>query len=1076
MDVSRAARRFAIPLLIVSIGLLVAGRRIAAGQVTHVKVSRGTNIAATVSPDRSTIVFDLQGVLWSIPMAGGTATPLTHPFLEPARPDYSPEGRFIAFEAYAGGTFHIWAMDPSGANPRQLTFGHPDDRDPRVSPDGTKIAYSSDNAIFGSNYTIRVLDVAKGQSANWAASATFDQFEPTWTPDGKTIAFINGAGANGTSIQAVDSAGARTTLVTAPAGQRLNSPAYSPSGNKIAFLQFGTNPTASGPAAQSQLWVKDLVTGAATRVGASNDVFPFYPVWLSENQLLYTAEGKIQISVIGGATANLPFEATFPLTRDQYARKKFDFDSRKKRPVVGIVGPSLAPDGRRIAFEALNQIWVMEMGEKPQPITADSYYKCDPAWSPDGSKLAYSTDKDGIMKIYLHDMASGGGDELPVVTTGGAQVSAAWSRDGSKIAFQDQNGATFYVDLATRPPTVHAVGAPPPGSAVLNLFAPSKPSWSYFANTIAIGALKPYTRRFREGTSQILTVDVASGALAYHPTGGDSGESRYMSLGTRGEDGPIYSPDGTALALVMESNLFIRPVDRASGMPAGPAVRINGEVTDAPSWSGDSQQLLYLSNGKLRLISRNGGRPRDVELDLAWRPDRPSGRTIIHAGRLWDGRGPDEMSDVDVVIERNRIESIRPHRDRRSEEREGGGDDDDESQFIDASTETVIPGLWESHTHEYIEGKFYGDRLGRLWMAFGVTSLNSVGDPAYRAVETRESFASGDRVGPRYFATGEAIDGERIFYNFMRPVTSAAQLERELSRGKALDYDMLKTYVRLQHDWQLRAMLAAHHRMGVWAASHYMLPGLAFGMDGQTHVSATTRMGFAYTRSAGGISYSDMRDLFRLSGMFDISTTFSPTLYSDQPTLAADSRLTTLNTPWDQALLVAKSAAATAAPLNGRDALQKEEDTFAFIQQNGGTMLAGTDSPLDNVATALHLNLRGQVLLGGLPPWRALQSATKLPPEMFSVSRDLGTIEPGKLADFTFLRDDPLEDIRNTTHVAAVMKNGRLYTVAELMAPFVAPTGPATPEPGRRVIAAPRHPSGDEWWHDPEQMIEDDHK
>src|SRR5438132_6270241 len=355
-------------------------------------------------------------------------------------------------------------------------------------------------------------------------------------------------------------------------------------------------------------------------------------------------------------------------------------------------------------------------------------------------------------------------------------------------------------------------------------------------------------------------------------------------------------------------------------------------------------------------------------------------------------------------------------------------------------------------------------------MTFGVTTLNSVGDPAYRAVETRESFASGDRVGPRYFATGEAIDGERVFYNFMRPVTSAAQLERELSRGKALDYDMVKTYVRLQHDWQLRSMQAAHHEMGVWVASHYMMPGLAFGMDGQTHVSATTRTGFAYTRSSAGVSYPDMRDLFRLSGMFDISTTFSSTLYSDpdDPAMVEDQRLVTLNTPWDQALLAAKAAAAKANPLNGRDALQKEADTFAFIQQNGGTMLAGTDSPLDNVATALHLNLRAQVLLGHLPPWRALQSATKLPAEMFSVSKDLGTIEPGKLADFAFLTDDPLEDIRNATHVASVMKNGRLYTVKDLMAPFVAPA--ATRSFGR-MISAPRHPTAEKWWHDPEQMI-----
>ena len=1074
MNISRS-RRYAAPLVILGIALVVGGTRTAPGWATsprEIKVTRGTNIAATVSPDQSSIVFDLQGILWSLPIAGGTATPLTQPLLEPARPDHAPRGGFVAFEAYAGGTFHIWAMDPDGRNPRQLTSGHQDDREPRVSPDGSKIAYSSDNAVFGSNYTVRVLDLATRTSTTVASDATLDDFEPTWSPDGKTIAFVNGTGANGTSIQAVPAAGgARTALVTAPTGQRLNSPAYSPGGTKIAYVQFGTNSNVN----QSQLWVTDLSPGAgsATRVGTSNDVFPFYPVWLSETELLYTADGKIQIGTVGGGTTDVPFEATFPITRDSYSRKRFDFDSSDKRQVVGIVGPALSPDAKQVAFEALNQIWLMEIGKKPRPITADTYYKCDPAWSADGTKLAYSTDKSGIMKVYVYDVRTGRGDETPVTTFGGAQVSTAWSRDGSKLAFQDQNGATFYYDFNTK--AVHAVGAPPANSTTLNLFAPSKPSWSFAGNTIAIGALKPYTRRFREGTSQILTVDVKTGALAYNPTGNNSGEGQYMSLSTRGEDGPVYSPDGTAMALVMESNLWIRPVDRASGLPTGAAVRINTEVTDAPTWSGDSQQLLYLSNGKLRLIPRSGGTARDVPVDLTWRPDQPSGRTVVHAGRLWDGRGPDELTNVDIIIRDNRIESIQPHRQALHKSADDG-------RVIDASSQTVIPGLWESHTHQYIEGKFYGDRLGRLWMTFGVTTLNSVGDPAYRAVETRESFASGDRVGPRYFATGEAIDGERVFYNFMRPTTSAAQLERELSRGKALGYDMVKTYVRLQHDWQLRAMQVAHQDMGVWVASHYMLPGLAFGMDGQTHVSATTRLGFAYTRSSGGVSYSDMRDLFSLSGMFDISTTFSPVLYSQPespdatpPTyIVDDERLKVLNVPWDQSGLITKRNNAVANPQAGRDALQKEEDTFAYIQHNSGTMLAGTDSPLDNVATALHLNLRGQVLLGHLPPWRALQSATKLPAEQFSVAKDLGTIEPGKLADLAFLTDDPLEDIRNATHVASVMKNGRLYTVKELMAPFVTPAG--TRSPASRAIPAPRHPSADKWWHDPEQMIEDDHK
>lgn len=366
-------------------------------------------------------------------------------------------------------------------------------------------------------------------------------------------------------------------------------------------------------------------------------------------------------------------------------------------------------------------------------------------------------------------------------------------------------------------------------------------------------------------------------------------------------------------------------------------------------------------------------------------------------------------------------------------------------------------------------------------MAYGVTELNSVSDPVYPAVETRESYASGARVGPRFFATGEASDGERIYYNFMRPTTGGdAQLELELSRAKALDYDNIKTYVRLSHADQAKVIRFAHDEMGVPTASHYMLPGMAYGQDGQTHVSATTRLGFAYTRSFAGVCYQDVTDLFRLSGMFVISTTFSPSLYAEDPTLVDELRLLALNTPWDQTALRARRnmAVSTDQTLN-LDRLEKEEALVASILRGGGTVLAGTDSPIDNVATALHLNLRAQVKYG-LAPWEALQTATLLPAKEVGVVNDLGTVEPGKLADLTFVSGDPLHDIKDAANVQGVMKNGRFYSTAELIAPF-APAATARsimqaslrhrllPPTAGNVASIKKY-----WWHDPEQ-IKDEH-
>jgi Tol biopolymer transport system component len=1008
------------------------------GPTQTLSVTEGTNLALSISPDHNTIIMDLQGVLWALPFGGGSATQLTDPLLEPARPDWSPRGDLVAFESYEGGTFHIWVMKPDGTGLRQLTNGHGDDRDPQFSPDGRKIAFSSDRAFAGS-YDIWVVDVDGGQLTQWTSNG-LDEFEPTWSPDGAEIAFVSGTGSTGTQIEAVNTMGTRRTVVVAPTGTRLNSPSWSPDGTRIAYLQFGNN--------KSQLMVSGV------KVGTSDDVFPFYPRWLSNDQILYTADGKIRVtSVSTGATREIPFQAQFTLVQPSFVPKRFDFDSHNRHQVKGIVSPALAPDRKRIVFEALNQLWVMEIGKKPLQLTNDNYYKEDPAWSPDGKRIAFSSDKSGIENIYVLDISTRQEQRVTSLRTAAA-VSPAWSPDGSMLAFQEQNGATFVVELATG--NIRQVIEP--------LFTPSKPTWSANGNTIAVAALKPYTRRFREGTSQILTVDLNTGNLTY------TEPAPFKSLSTRGEDGPIYSPDGSAMAFVMDSVLWVRPVDN-NGIPTGSAQQINNEVTDAPTWSGDSQQLLYLSNGTLRIIPRNGGSPSTVPLDLAWQPEETHGRTVIHAGHVWDGRGPDVAANVDIVIVNNRIQRIEPHRD------DGHGATEPDDRVIDASNLTVIPGLWESHTHQWIEGKFYGDRLGRLWLAYGVTELHSMGDPVYRAGETREAFASGARVGPRYFATGEAIDGERIYYNFMRPTTSDEQLDRELLRAQALDYDFLKTYVRLPHAMQLKALKFAHEKMGVFTGSHYMLPGMAFGMDGMTHVSATTRLGFAYTRSSAGISYQDMRDLFKLPGRFDVSTTFNSSLYAEDPTMVDDPRLLTLNTPWDELGLQAKRDMAVSTDQTvSLDSLQKEESTLISIRRAGGIMLAGTDSPLDNVATALHLNLRSQVKFG-LAPWEALQSATLLPAKAFGVANDLGTIEPGKLADFTFVSGNPLQNIKDVANVQAVMKNGRLYTIAELMAPFLHPAAANAAQVGPRNPILPRLINPDSkikyWWHDPAQWPKD---
>jgi Amidohydrolase family len=387
--------------------------------------------------------------------------------------------------------------------------------------------------------------------------------------------------------------------------------------------------------------------------------------------------------------------------------------------------------------------------------------------------------------------------------------------------------------------------------------------------------------------------------------------------------------------------------------------------------------------------------------------------------------------NVDITIVGHRIESIKPHVS--DPQNLPAGD-----RYIDVSTKTLIPGLWESHNHLYGGIDESGDAGGRLWLAYGFTELQSQGDEAYLQEEVKESFAANDRVGPRYFASAELFDGERIFYPTDRSIHSEAQIQREFERAQALDVDNYKTYVRLPHAQQKELMTLAHEKAGEWVASHYGLPGLLYGMDGMSHVSATSRWGYAYTRSGAGVTYGDIRTLFPAAGMWDISTAFaSIAMYAEDPKIATDPRLAALDAPWAQKAMLQTSHRAMKTDQSvTAQSLMREDETVASLYKSGDEVMAGIDSATPGQQIPLHLCLRAEVKYG-LKPWEALQTATILPARAFGYEKDLGSVEAGKLADLTIIDGDPLSDINDLVKVNSVIVNGKYYSTADLMKPFL---------------------------------------
>lgn len=344
----------------------------------EVTVSEGTSIAVTASPDGETLIMDHAGVLFRLPGNGGEGERLTDIELEPAYPDYGPDGDRIAFQGYADGIYDIYTMAPDGSDVRKLIDeANWDDREPEWSPDGSEIAFASDR---GTDYDVWTLDVEAGAVRQWT-DTDGDNYLPTWSPDGTEIAYVTDGGE---AIEVVDEDGEVRELFSASEGETFHAPSWGPNG-ELAYVRV------SG----EEVKEADLMIGNE-QVTDGEDVFILPPHWLSTDELLYTADGGIRMLDRKSDTASeIPFTTTFELPVLDYEQKSYEFDHRGAQDVQGIQTPALSPDGDRVAFVALNDLWVLEDGRRPTRITDDAYYETAPAWSPDGRYLAYSSDRAG---------------------------------------------------------------------------------------------------------------------------------------------------------------------------------------------------------------------------------------------------------------------------------------------------------------------------------------------------------------------------------------------------------------------------------------------------------------------------------------------------------------------------------------------------------------------------------------------------------------------------------------------------------------------------------------------------------